>query len=211
MFYDIHTHVAWAVLSDPFISDLQPLWLIITMTTETSQAVAREGESEDEREEDQKWRDCVFFLVGNIPAKFRSADLRAVFSQFVEKEHFVCFHYRHRPEQIQATQAETTNTTSSNSESAVVMATDVGGSAHSHSEAGGVAKTKCCVVALERKDGGGRGFTQMYANKNWSTADGGFLRQKVRITELKLDFKTTHKNMSPHQGKIIMQSLSQFI
>ena len=166
--------------------------------TSNSQALAKEGEEEEEK----KWRGCVFFLVGNIPAKFRSADLRAVFSQFVEKKYFVCFHYRHRPEQIQASSAETT---SINTESAgITTDVHVGGSTHSHSEAGGVAKTKCCVVAMERNGNGGRTFVQMYASKNWSTADGGFLRQKVRITELKVDFEATHKN--PNQGEIIHRS-----
>ena len=173
--------------------------------TSNSQALAKEGEEEErekEKEEEQKWRDCIFFLVGNIPAKFRSADLRAMFSQFVEKECFVCFHYRHRPEQIPASPAETT---SINSESAGIT-TDVhaGGSAHSHSEAGGVAKTKCCVVAMERNGSGERTFVQMYANKNWSTADGGFLRQKVRITELKVDFTATHRRSPPNQGDNII-------
>ena len=158
-----------------------------------------EGEKEREGEEEKKWRHCVFFLVGNIPAKFRSADLRAVFSQFVEKEYFVCFHYRHRPEQIQTTPAEPT---SSSAESHNEITTDVG--APSHSAAGGVAKTKCCVVAMERSDNGGREFVQMYANRNWSTADGGFLRQKVRITELKVDFRALHQTSSPHHGKIII-------
>ena len=167
------------------------------MTTDTTQA----------GEEEEKWRGCVFFLVGNIPAQFRSADLRAVFSQFAEKEYFVCFHYRHRPEQLQPTQ---TDSTSSSSEATVIteLKRDVG-PAHFHSEAsGGVAKTKCCVVAMERNGSGAKTFVQMYADKNWSTADGGFLRQKVRINELKVDFETTHQNSSsPNQGKIIIESL----
>ena len=173
--------------------------------TSNSQALAEEGEKEErEEEEEEKWRDCIFFLVGNIPAKFRSADLRAVFSQFVEKEYFVCFHYRHRPEQIQASPAEIT---SINSESTgITTDVHVGGSAHSHSETGGVVKTKCCVVAMERNGNGGRTFVQVYANKNWSTADGGFLRQKVRITELKVDFEATHQSSSPNQGEIIQRS-----
>jgi hypothetical protein len=167
----------------------------------TSAETSREGGEEERKEEqeEKKWRDCVFFLVGNIPAKFRSADLRAEFSQFVEKEYFVCFHYRHRPEQIQPSPAETTSSSAESTE----VTTDVGGPSHVHGEAGGVAKTKCCVVAMERDGNGGRRFIQMYANKNWSTADGGFLRQKVRITELKVDFNGKNQTSSPHDGKII--------
>ncbi|XP_008118873.1 G patch domain-containing protein 3 isoform X2 [Anolis carolinensis] len=39
-----------------------------------------------------------FCLVSGIPARLRSADLRAYFSQFLEAGGFLCFHYRHRPE-----------------------------------------------------------------------------------------------------------------
>ncbi|XP_030074308.1 G patch domain-containing protein 3 [Microcaecilia unicolor] len=40
----------------------------------------------------------VYCAVGNIPARFRSAQLRNYFSQLVESDGLVCFHYRHRPE-----------------------------------------------------------------------------------------------------------------
>lgn len=171
----------------------------------TTCAFEAHGGGEEEDESEKRWRACVFFLVGNIPAKFRSADLRAVFSQFVEKEYFTCFHYRHRPEQLQATQAEDTSG-DGRSTTATVTVTDVDGSTtHSHvgEPAGGVAKTKCCVVATERNGHGAKAFVQMYADKNWSTADGGFLRQKVKIIELKVDFKIPHQTdpSSDHQGR----------
>ena len=175
-----------------------------SIMTSTDLDASRKGGEREEREgeEEKKWRDCVFFLVGNIPSKFRSADLRAVFSQFVEKEYFICFHYRHRPEQIQTSPPEPTSSTP---ELHNEITTDVGtGGPSRHGAAGGVAKTKCCVVAMERSGNGGREFVQMYANKNWSTADGGFLRQKARITELKIDFRTIHQTSSPHHGKIII-------
>ncbi|KAM5179866.1 LOW QUALITY PROTEIN: G patch domain-containing protein 3 [Mantella aurantiaca] len=41
----------------------------------------------------------VVFVVSGIPRCFRSAQLRHYFSQFTESGGFVCFHYRHRPEQ----------------------------------------------------------------------------------------------------------------
>lgn len=186
---------------------IRPLLISIMTSTDLEASLltrkGEEGEEEREGEEEKKWRDCVFFLVGNIPSKFRSADLRAVFSQFVEKEYFVCFHYRHRPEQIQTSPPEPT--ISSSTESHNEITTDVGtGGPSRHGAAGGVAKTKCCVVAMERSGNGGREFVQMYANKNWSTADGGFLRQKARITELKIDFRTIQQTSSPHHGKIII-------
>ncbi|XP_029427243.1 G patch domain-containing protein 3 isoform X2 [Rhinatrema bivittatum] len=43
----------------------------------------------------------VYCIVGNIPAAFRSAQLRSYFSQLAESCGFACFHYRHRPERRQ--------------------------------------------------------------------------------------------------------------
>nr|VZI14748.1 unnamed protein product [Spirometra erinaceieuropaei] len=38
------------------------------------------------------------FLISSIPATFSAADLRRIFSQYVEAGAFVCFHYRRRPQ-----------------------------------------------------------------------------------------------------------------
>jgi len=37
-------------------------------------------------------------LVSNIPPDYHTADLRRFFSDYVEQEKLICFHYRHRPE-----------------------------------------------------------------------------------------------------------------
>ena len=42
--------------------------------------------------------DGEVLIVFNIPEHFGSADLRRFFSDFVEAEHFVCFHFKRRPE-----------------------------------------------------------------------------------------------------------------
>lgn len=180
----------------------------------TTTGKADEGEEVgEEEEEDEKWKSCRFFLVGNIPAKFRSSDLRAFFSQFVEKEYFVCFHYRHRPEQLHA-QPDHSNT-ELRREASDRLSTGVDlGTSHSHQSdtqrtalEEGEAKTKCCVVAMSSGRSGGVGkFVQMYGNKNWSTADGGLLRQRVRITELKVDISGGHS--SPTQGNRYCTALS---
>ena len=120
-------------------------------------------------EEDLK--KSTFFLVGNIPASFKSAHLRAYFSQCVEKKLFTCFHFRHRPEQLRQ-QARTEGT----------------GSAHeatSSGDRGGptTASTRCCVVAL-RGEEAGRAFVGLYHKKNWSHSDGSLLPGKVHISRL---------------------------
>lgn len=194
------------------------------MTTTAERGRAGEGDGE---EIEDKWKSCRFFLVGNIPAKFRSADLRAVFSQFVEKEYFLCFHYRHRPEQLQPQQSQRDHVTSITKSQAQYetaetslttdTATDIN-SIHSQPVAQprsqeGVAKTKCCVVAMVksgRYDGGAETFVQMYGSKNWTTADGGLLRQKVRISELQVDFcGRQNECASSNQGNIVIMETYQ--
>ncbi|XP_062996546.1 G patch domain-containing protein 3 [Elgaria multicarinata webbii] len=39
-----------------------------------------------------------YCLVSGVPAQLRSVDLRSYFSQSIEADAFLCFHYRHRPE-----------------------------------------------------------------------------------------------------------------
>lgn len=165
-------------------------------------------EEEVKAGEDDKWKRCSFLLIGNIPAKFRSADLRAVFSHYVEKGCFLCFHYRHRPEQIHNNSDPSTSrlaretTPTTKVASSVLCDTDSTHSTQSGSQLqeASIAKTKCCVVAMEtstREQGSGvKAFVRAYADKNWSTADGGLLRQRVRISELKVDFNIKHHRNS---------------
>lgn len=40
----------------------------------------------------------MHLIVSNIPENFRSRDLRNFFSEFIEREAFKCFHFRHRPQ-----------------------------------------------------------------------------------------------------------------
>eukprot|EP00116_Pleurobrachia_bachei_P004604 sb/3464866/ len=47
----------------------------------------------------------VYFVVSNVPEKYRSCDMRRHFKQFTEAGWFECFHYRHRPETTPATTA----------------------------------------------------------------------------------------------------------
>lgn len=169
------------------------------------------GREEDEAGGEEKWKSCHFFLVGNIPSKFRSADLRTFFSQFVEKECFVCFHYRHRPEQLPVHPELTTTELSHKDDDDHTVCADLSSTCSQnetrvladHDTETVVAKTRCCVVAVGSERGGRAGeFDKMYRNKNWSTADGGLLRERVRISELKLDFKRRHgRHSSPNQGE----------
>ena len=136
---------------------------------------------------------AAFYLVGNIPESFRSANLRSHFSHFVEKKMFICFHYRHRPEQERPRERIlTAESEASASASATVSAPE--GSTRST----GVTRTsKCCVVAL--RDESGADFVKMYRNRNWSLADGSMLPGKVRITKLDVHFDSLDGKTSGKQ------------
>lgn len=115
-------------------------------------------------------RASSFLLVGNIPGEFHSADLRAFFSHFVEKGGFVCFHFRHRPEQLRG---DTTP---------VESTADSGGEATQDNPS--AAKSTCCVITVAK--GLEREFLELYHGKNWSRSDGELLRQRVKLTKLRI-------------------------
>lgn len=115
-------------------------------------------------------RASSFLLVGSIPGEFHSADLRAFFSHFVEKGGFVCFHFRHRPEQLRGDTTPGESTADSDG-----PATQDNPSA---------AKSTCCVIAVAK--GLEREFLELYHGKNWSRSDGELLRQRVKLTKLRI-------------------------
>merc|ERR1740139_964865 len=39
-----------------------------------------------------------YLIISNIPYDYHTSDLRKFFSDYVERERFTCFHFRHRPE-----------------------------------------------------------------------------------------------------------------
>ncbi len=136
-----------------------------------------------------EFRKSTFYLVGNIPESFRSANLRSYFSHFVEKKLFVCFHYRHRPE-LERPQEGTLTV---GQEAAVTSSAPDEG-------VRGKSSTRCCVVAL--RDEPGKDFVKMYRNKNWSLVDGSMLPGKVRISKLSVQFDPLEDGTSK-SGKLL--------
>lgn len=130
---------------------------------------------------------CLFFLVGNIPSSFRSANLRNHFSHFVEGERFRCFHYRHRPEELNLNNLKSQDPIAPDG---AVASTSISSSSSS-SSGRPRSTTHCCVVAVEGLFG--KPFVDKYHSKNWSQLDGGLLPGKVRINRLNV---TTAKEES---------------
>ena len=131
-------------------------------------------------------RDSSFLLVGSIPGEFHSADLRAFFSHFVEKGGFVCFHFRHRPEQLRgdATRDEPT------AGSGATRDEPTAGSGDELTQNNpSAAKSTCCVIAVAK--GLEREFLELYHGKNWSRPDGELLRPRVKLTKLRVTHSTS--------------------
>ena len=125
-----------------------------------------------------------FFVVGSIPSFFHSANLRNHFSHFVEKEHFRCFHYRHRPEVCRPSRLKAQDPIGPGPDGSVTS------TSLSSSFSGRTRNTThCCVVAVEGLFG--KAFVEKYHNKNWSYLDGRLLPGKVRISTLNVTMTTT--------------------
>ena len=121
-----------------------------------------------------------FYLIGNIPAALRSADLRSFFSRLVEGGVFLCFHYKHRPE---------------HSRNEVVST-----QTHLACESGSFeTPTKCCVAVLKAGVEEETDFIKAYSNKNWLDSNGDTLLCKTRIQLLTI----TDNKDTPTSGSAI--------
>ncbi|XP_062322539.1 G patch domain-containing protein 3 [Osmerus eperlanus] len=135
---------------------------------------------------------AVYVVVSNIPAAFRSADLRNYFSQFIEGGGFLCFHYRHRPEVLKGSEIEgpqVDQTRQSQPEEP-----DQTDKAHSNSletaESGSSSKGKtcCCVVSVHLKEADR--FVKLYASNQWIDSKGSWLARRCVIKRVKVSNST---------------------
>ncbi|XP_048582833.1 uncharacterized protein LOC5512880 [Nematostella vectensis] len=99
-------------------------------------------------------------IIGNIPSKLHSADLRVFFSQFIEGKGFDCFHFRHRPEGRGRIDGEV------------------------HDEGKSRQKTTCCIVRLteEKIDE----LIRMYHGQNWTDKTGQIYSQRAVISRIRV-------------------------
>jgi hypothetical protein len=105
-----------------------------------------------------------YVLVGNIPSKFHSVDLRSFFSQFIETEKFDCFHFRHRPEVLKR------KIDIENGDNSELTNDFIKG------------KTTCCVVRLKKENV--KGLLEIYDGENWTDKDGKLCAQKAVISRI---------------------------
>lgn len=106
--------------------------------------------------------EACYGIVSNIPKEFRSADLRAMFSNFIngETEGFKCFHFRHRPEFRYEVEA--------NGEDKEVQSYN----------------TTCCVIMILKKQL--RELIKDYHGKNWVDRSGKYFPSKAVISRIRI-------------------------
>lgn len=125
--------------------------------------------SSDETAGDRE-RNVSYVIVNNIPALYRSADLRNFFTEFIETSGFDCFHFRHRPEVQQKKSASTSQSDR--------LREDDDNSATARKT------TTCCVVRVltDRVDE----LLRMYDKKHWIGRDGQTLPTRCFIRKVRV-------------------------
>ncbi|KAK2844357.1 hypothetical protein Q5P01_011016 [Channa striata] len=118
----------------------------------------------------------VYFAISNIPASFRSADLRNYFSQFIESGGFHCFHYRHRPEVLRDSAGPETPD----------CGHDATGEGTSVSKP--PVKSCCCIVSVCAGDADR--FVRMYAGNHWIDSKGSWLAKRCVVKRVKVSHDT---------------------
>lgn len=106
--------------------------------------------------------EVCYAIVSNIPKEFRSADLRAMFSNFIndETKGIKCFHFRHRP--------EFRRETSSNGEDKEIQSSS----------------TTCCVILILKEKL--QDLIKCYHGKNWVDRNGKYFPSKAFISKIKV-------------------------
>ena len=166
---------------------------------------------------EEEAKKCSFVLVGNIPAELRSADLRAFFSHITEKRGFVCFHFRHRPEQLRQTKGLSTEgaveKTAEGHEEEAEQAKNVNSepsegdsveeSAYSVPAAAG---TRCCVAAVSRRFEAE--FLRRYSGRHWAKSGGELLRRKVKLSKLSVHYQEEKTTSDIDSGKYMEHTMA---
>ena len=116
-----------------------------------------------------------YAIINNIPLDYHSADLRNYFSQFIEKRGFECFHFRHRPEQVQA----------ENEQNISLSLSCVNSNTQNK-------RSTCCVIRL--KVDKLQKLLKMYQRKHWVDKKGEIMRQICYISKIR-EPKDRSKNL----------------
>lgn len=128
----------------------------------------------------------VYLAISNIPAGFRSADLRNYFSQFIEGGGFQCFHYRHRPEILREPEGpgSTVCGKGAGEEASCSLQPDTDQATTDGTAKKPTAKSCCCVVAVDHTDADR--LVRMYSGNHWINSKGNWLARRCVIRRIKV-------------------------
>ncbi|MGH0142243.1 UNVERIFIED_CONTAM: hypothetical protein FKN15_076103 [Acipenser sinensis] len=144
----------------------------------------------------------VYCVVSNIPAKFRSVDLRNYFSQFIEGGGFACFHYRHRPEVLRDPEQEPGKEQAEEQPECLQSEGPEEGSSEPADTGGQPAatgKTTCCCVVAVQANQANR-FVKMYAGNQWVGSEGSWLGSRCVIKKIRVSDQS-ESNIFPYKTK----------
>ncbi|XP_020308952.1 G patch domain-containing protein 3 isoform X1 [Oncorhynchus kisutch] len=144
---------------------------------------------------------AMYFAVSNIPAAFRSANLRNFFSQFIESNGFLCFHYRHRPEilkESEGTQVDMSDHTNRDIPTTEMPSTDVEEGTEESGSSPKSIKTCCCVVSVPSNEAAR--LVKMYAGNQWIDSKGNWLARRCVIRKVKVS-PSTDEDEFPYKTK----------
>ncbi|XP_006883537.1 PREDICTED: G patch domain-containing protein 3 [Elephantulus edwardii] len=154
----------------------------------------------------------VFYLVvSGIPSELRSAQLRSYFSQFREQRDggFLCFHYRHRPEQTpsQATSDSALSPSDPVAEGHVLAQTSATNvPAFSSRYSTPVQTRTCCCVISVRGATQARRLLRMYSGRQWLDSQGTLLPGRCLIRRLRIPTEASGLVSFPFKTRKELQS-----
>lgn len=147
-----------------------------SMTTRTKNTTGTGTAAENVEYNNKSSAPIVCCYVGNIPLKYRSADLRAFFKQLIEKDAFDCFHFRHRPEKKEVKQDYVTD-----------INTNPNGTDNIEKDK----STCCCLVKCKKEHF--KLFCDKYHKKPWFNSDKAISNSHCIIKKMTL-------GSNPRQG-----------
>lgn len=149
-------------------------------------------------------KDETIVLVSNIPSTYHTSDLRRFFSDYVEQEKFICFHYRHRVEKRNSESPDESNKTKENpnpstnnasiiSNISTSFSQQVTARVHKVREVQQKSPTTCCFVKMNCYHV--EDFVTCFHHKFWLDSEDCEMMTTCLADKVALDEQSDLKNM----------------
>jgi len=137
-----------------------------------------------------------YLIISNIPSNYHTSDLRKFFSDYVERERFTCFHFRHRPER-RKNAASSTETLPKTSKTVFgdtsflgrsLLGTETCSRIHGKGEPKKDRPSTCCIVKMSTSHC--QFFIKTYHRKQWLDSDDLELGSICLVSKIKFGSET---------------------